>query len=224
MISKSVKREVKIFIRGFNFADKLSYDKVYNLILAKDIQQMVFTSRFVTKLVGSEIENRIADLEVSSKEFLKYDENQKELVVEKIRIEEVSEGKIYISDVIDESDSMIFAVPINNKDFEPIGVLWGHYRVARIAENIELNNNSHRYFQIVDDSGRYISDSNNINSFAQDKNIWEELKRYEFSEGITAEEIQEIFYTLVWWVLTSIMIVFTVIGGFIYKTTSYIKK
>ena len=49
----------------------------------------------------------------------------------------------------------------------------------------------HRYFQIIDDTGVYISDSSNVNSFAQDVNVWEEMKRYEIADGITIEEIRE---------------------------------
>ena len=76
----------------------------------------------------------------------------------------VSRGRSYISNVVDGLDTICLAVPIMREQ-ETVGVLWGHYQVERIAETIELDANSHRYFQIVDDSGNYISDSRNVNSF-----------------------------------------------------------
>lgn len=54
---------------------------------------------------------------------------------------------------------------------------------------IELDDRSHRYFQIIDDTGLYISDSGNVNSFAEDLNIWKELERYEIADGITVEQM-----------------------------------
>ena len=45
----------------------------------------------------------------------------------------------------------------------------------------------HRYFQIVDDNGNYISHSGNVYAFAEDMNIWEEMKRYTFADGVTVK-------------------------------------
>lgn len=67
----------------------------------------------------------------------------------------------------------------------------GYYAVSTIAEKIELTETMHRFFQIIDDNGEYISKSGNVYSFAQNLNIWKELERYEFEEGVTVEKIRE---------------------------------
>ena len=207
-------------------AFRLNYTKIYDLVLNKDVEQMVVTSRFVTKLVDSEIKNKIGDLRAGARAFSKYNAEQKTFVIDELKtlckdlnfqklgaanfqgyfvdsngetgkvknqelLEYALQGKSYVSDVVDESDCMIIAVPILNKELESIGVLWGHYRVASIAAHIELDDDAHRYFQIVDDSGKYISDSNNVHSFAQDEHIWAELQRYELSDEMTVEKIQQ---------------------------------
>lgn len=56
---------------------------------------------------------------------------------------------------------MLRAVPIH-KDGEIVGAIWGNYAISTIAENIELTDDMHRYFQIIDDNGEYISKSENI--------------------------------------------------------------
>lgn len=203
----------------------ISFDKIHQMLLEKDITQITLTSNFVTKLIETEIENRISALEVSQKIFLEKNELAEEEVVEKLKnlrtelgfekigisdlegnavdddgtkskfkdtafLETISENEEYISDVVDESDTILLAVPIQQGN-EPKGILWGYYLVENIAEKIDLNNDSHRYFQLIDDSGRYISDSNNINSFAKDCNVWREMTRYELTDGVTIEEIRE---------------------------------
>ena len=207
-------------------AFQLNYTRIYDLVLKKDVEQMVSTSRFVTKLVDSEIKKQISDLRAGTREFRKYDDVSKMSVIEELQtlckdlnfqklgaanlqgyyvdsngetgkvkdqelLEYALQGKSYVSDVVDESDCMIIAVPILNKELEPIGALWGYYRVASIAADIELNYDSYRYFQIVDDCGKYISDSNNVHSFARNNNIWVELQQYELSDEITVEEIKQ---------------------------------
>ena len=203
----------------------ISFDKIHYVLLEKDIAQITLTSNFVTKLIETEIENRISALEVSQKIFLEKNELAEEEVVEKLKnlrtelgfekigisdlegnsvdddgtrskfndtafLKTISENQEYISDVVDESDTILLAVPIQQGN-DPKGVLWGYYLVENIAEKIDLNNDSHRYFQLIDDSGRYISDSNNINSFAKDCNVWREITRYELTDGVTVEQIKE---------------------------------
>lgn len=215
-----------IIIVGVLFVFRRSFEKVHDLILDKDIEQMVYTSNFVTKLVESEIENKVSELDAASGLFLKYKEISEEEMLERLEnlrkdlnfekigvsnlhsnaidsegtkfvmdntelIETVKDEKAYISNSIEDVDCMIFAIPIFNKESKVCGFVWGHYRVIHIAEDIELDSNSHRYFQIIDDSGQYISDSDNIYSFAQNGNIWEELKRYELSDNVTVKDIKE---------------------------------
>lgn len=207
------------------FTFSANFNKVHNLLLEKDIEQITFTSNFVTKLIQTEIEGLLMNLEASQKMFLEYSEYNTESAVnnlkeicedfqfekagiadlegnsidstgkrEKLQEEElltsIRNNENYVSNVIDLSDVMILAVPICRND-SVVGVIWGYYRIEKISEKIHLNKTSHRYFQIIDDTGVYISDSSNVNSFAQDVNVWEEMKRYEIADGITIEEIRE---------------------------------
>ena len=202
-----------------------SFNRVYGLLLEKDLVQTEFTSKYVTKLIETELENVMADLQVSQGVFLKRKNEdlvqmterlsllRTELKFENLGICDlegegvdwegkpvyledlellgvVSQGRSYISNVVDGLDTICLAVPIVREQ-ETVGVLWGYYQVERIAETIELDANSHRYFQIVDDSGNYISDSQNVNSFARDENIWEEIAKYQLSGGMTVGKIRQ---------------------------------
>lgn len=48
-----------------------SFNRVYGLLLEKDLVQTEFTSKYVTKLIETELENVMADLQVSQGVFLK---------------------------------------------------------------------------------------------------------------------------------------------------------
>ena len=202
-----------------------SFNRIYDLLLEKDITQTGFTSKYVTKLIETELENVIANLQVSQELFLKTQDMNTEMMTETLKelrvklkfdrlavcdlngdginwegntlhidrqelLSAVSAGRYYISADVSERNSIIMAVPIMSNR-TPVGVLCGHYHVERIAEAIELDANSHRYFQLVDNSGRYISNSNNINSFARGDDIWKEIMKYQLSDGITVEEIRQ---------------------------------
>lgn len=52
------------------------------------------------------------------------------------------------------SDIMLLAVPFY-RDNRMEGVIWGHASISRISEKIELDDRSHRYFQIIDDIQKY---------------------------------------------------------------------
>lgn len=205
---------------------RICYSKVYDLILAKDVEQMVLTSRFVTKLVEREIENKTSELNASAKLFRQYDADSKEQAAEQLELlcgeldfeeagifslqgaaldnrgesfqleddrllEAITQKEDYISHSLDGTDRLVLAAPILNLENEVVGGIWGHYRIENISESIELNSDSHRYFQIIDNSGAYISDSSNIHVLTQENNIWEELKRYELSDDTTIQKIQQ---------------------------------
>lgn len=207
------------------FAFMINYNKVYELLLNKDMEQIEFTSNFVTKLIQTEMENLLSTLESNQKVFMNYDENHQDKIVndlseineklqfekigvmnsdgnsidntgtiEKIEdiefLESIRDDRKYVSNVINTSDTMLMAVPIT-KDGIVTGAIWGHYSISKIAEKIELTKDSHRYFQLIDDTGLYISDSNNVNSFSREENVWSELKRYEISDGVTIEQIRD---------------------------------
>lgn len=63
--------------------------------------------------------------------------------------------------------------------------------IMKSMEKIELTENMHRYFQIIDDNGEYISKSGNVYSFAKNLNIWKELSRYQFEDGMSVKQIKE---------------------------------
>lgn len=202
----------------------LNYNRIYKLLLDKDMEQIEFTSGFVTKLIQTEIENLLSELEASQKTFLDHDGDQQDEIVEHLKeikkerqfekigvvnlegtslddtgkveksedtefLDSMKKNKRYVSNVMDVSDTMMIAVPIT-RNGQVTGAIWGYYSISEISEKIELTKGSQRYFQIIDDTGLYISSSNNVYSFAKDMNIWDELKRYEISDGITMEEIR----------------------------------
>jgi hypothetical protein len=162
-----------------------SFNRVYGLLLEKDLVQM--TERISLLRTELKFENLgICDLEGKGVDW-----EGKPVYLEDLELlGVVSQGRSYISNVVDGLDTICLAVPIMREQ-ETVGVLWGHYQVERIAETIELDANSHRYFQIVDDSGNYISDSRNVNSFARDENIWEEIAKYQLSGGMTVGKIRQ---------------------------------
>lgn len=105
-------------------------------------------------------------------------------------LENIQNDKAYISNVMEEADRMLLAVSMH-KDDQVAGAIWGYYAVSTIAEKIELTETMRRFFQIIDDNGEYISKSGNIHSFAKNLNIWKELERYEFEDGVTVEKIRK---------------------------------
>ena len=182
----------------------LSFYKIHNLLLEKDMEQVEFTSNYVIKLVYTEIEKFISAFEVSQNRILDYKEGEirelteeleeikEEMQFEKVGVvdlkgnsiddtgktesiqnpefmEEIKNNRRYISNVVAISDALFMAVPIVQEN-EVKGAVWGYCFVSMLAEEIELSKDSHLYFQIVDDTGTYISNSNNIHAFAR-KNI-----------------------------------------------------
>ena len=82
-------------------------------------------------------------------------------------LDSMKKNKRYVSNVMDVSDTMMIAVPIT-RNGQVTGAIWGYYSISKISEKIELTKGSQRYFQIIDDTGLYISSSNNVYSFAKD--------------------------------------------------------
>lgn len=102
----------------------------------------------------------------------------------------IKPGERYISNVLDEDDVMIIAVPII-EDSKVVGAIWGHYAIQEIAKKIELSKDSPRYFQIIDDQGNYISKSNNVHTFTNEINIWDELKKYKLGKNLEIDDIKK---------------------------------
>ena len=63
----------------------LNYNRIYKLLLDKDMEQIEFTSGFVTKLIQTEIENLLSELEASQKTFLDHDGDQQDEIVEHLK-------------------------------------------------------------------------------------------------------------------------------------------
>lgn len=85
---------------------------------------------------------------------------------------------------------IFIAVPFYNGE-QMAGAIWAKYPISKLAKSVELDSDTFRYFQIIDDKGNYISRSSNHYVLAQDSSLWEELKKYQFPMGVTAEKIQE---------------------------------
>lgn len=98
-------------------------------------------------------------------------------------MEEIKNNRRYISNVVAISDALFMAVPIVQEN-EVKGAVWGYCFVSMLAEEIELSKDSHLYFQIVDDTGTYISNSNNIHAFARSMNLWDELKNIKYQTAL----------------------------------------
>lgn len=212
------------FVTIFIFFN-IYYDRIYNAILEKDMEQIEWTSHYVTKLIHGEIEYSMERLYASEEMFHEgkfrngangvksLREVKEELHFEKMGLasldgkslddsgniskiddtelfEAIQKDESYVSNIYEDLYNMRIAVPLH-KDGQVIGALWGELSVSVIAEKIEMDNELHRYFQIIDDNGRYISHSGNIHSFAEDVDLWEEMKRYDITGSLTAEDIQK---------------------------------
>ena len=201
------------------------FNKVYNAVLEKDMEQIEWTSHYVTKLIHTEIQHSIDSLQ-ASEEIFHYSKNsglkgiqdslrkiREDLHFEKMGVagldgksmddsgiieqiedpalfEHIQRGENYTSNVLTVSDNMLIAVPLC-QDGQIVGALWSHLSIASISQSIEMDKELHRYFQIVDDNGNYISHSGNVHSFAEDLTIWKEMERYTFTGETTLKRIQK---------------------------------
>lgn len=100
----------------------------------------------------------------------------------------------YISNVLIDGtktfNEILIAVPFRSAG-RVAGALCGQYPVSLFSEAVELNDESLRYFQIIDDQGQYISRSNNKHAFSNNLNLWDELHRYNFPNGTSIQSIRE---------------------------------
>lgn len=136
-----------------------NYNRIYKLLLEKDMEQIKFTSNYVTKLIQTEIENLLSELEASQKIFLDHNEEQQDEVVEHLKeikeqgafekigvvdltgktekiqdtefLNSMYHNQNYVSNVQDISDTMMIAVPIT-RNGQVTGAIWGYYSISRI--------------------------------------------------------------------------------------------
>lgn len=104
--------------------------------------------------------------------------------------------KRYISDILVEDDTesseILVAVPLKTKDGKVKG-LFGHFSILRFENIISFSGEAQQYFQIIDTTGRYISGSNSNYALAGKEGLlfWEEMKKYEYFDGVTVEKIKD---------------------------------
>lgn len=101
------------------------------------------------------------------------------------------EGK-YISDIfVDKEDSqekLMFIVPIEI-DGKYEYCIYGKCKLSSIVGKIKLSKESGKYFQIIDNDGKYVYSSDNKNVFSEGENIWDELKKYKFEDKDSIDKI-----------------------------------
>lgn len=118
-----------------------------------------------------------------------------------IRYEHIREAmernEVYISNVLrNESETLLFvAVPMKIEG-KICGIIWGKQTLTDVVEHIDFQNDSYKYFQIIDDQGSYLFASNNKHILAKRpelgyKTMWEEMKQYSYLSGDTIEEIKK---------------------------------
>lgn len=111
--------------------------------------------------------------------------------------EQIQHNEVYISDVLKDHQetSILIAIPLKI-NHEIRGIVWGRYMLVDLLENMEFTNNSHKYFQIIDDKGNYILSSNDnlalrLKHQTEDETIWDELEEYRYTDGMSAQKIHE---------------------------------
>ncbi len=111
--------------------------------------------------------------------------------------EEIEDDKVYISNIIKKNNEplVFIAIPLKLKD-QISGILWGKFPLEDIINNINFTEDAYKYFQIIDDKGNYLLPSKS--KFAINKNcgdstqtIWNELGKYQYRDGMSAEKIHE---------------------------------
>lgn len=123
-----------------------------------------------------------------------YDNDTYEFVTDDNLINKIYDHKNYVTNYFVSSDidsnSIQVAVPVYHNG-EVIGALVGHYRILGISNVLGYNEDSLRYFQIIDASGNYVSKNNSKYSFANGVNMWKELERYHLLDGVTIDQIKD---------------------------------
>lgn len=103
-------------------------------------------------------------------------------------------NKYYVSDVLPtkkkNKEEILIAIPLYEKE-DYKGLLFGYYPIIKIAEEMDYSKGQ-QYFQLTDTNGHYISRSFSKNSFAKSElTLWEEMARYKFFDGNSAETIKK---------------------------------
>lgn len=98
----------------------------------------------------------------------------------------------YISDIFvdkeDAQEKLMFIVPIEI-DGKYEYCIYGKCKLSSIVGKIKLSKESGKYFQIIDNDGKYVYSSDNKNVFSEGENIWDELKKYKFEDKDSIDKI-----------------------------------
>lgn len=109
----------------------------------------------------------------------------------------MEKDEVYISNVLKNGNEMLIfiAVPLKVEN-EISAILWGKVLLKDIVENIDFTKDAYKYFQIIDDKGNYLLSSKsefglNHNTKFAEPNIWDELKKYQYKDGKSAQKIYD---------------------------------
>ncbi|WP_300331550.1 sensor domain-containing diguanylate cyclase [Fusobacterium sp.] len=108
----------------------------------------------------------------------------------------IKKGKPFVSNVVrEDKESLIFIiVPLKNNG-KIVGGFWGKVLVRDIIKYIEFDEDSDRYFQIIDGEGSYILPSKNKYALYTEtdmkKTLWDELSLYDYFDESTPQEVHE---------------------------------
>lgn len=111
--------------------------------------------------------------------------------------ETVEKDQVYISNAVKNgNETLLFlAVPLKI-DGQVCGVVWGKYALADLMETMAFSEEVCRYFQIVDDRGKYLFASNSRYAFnrgerSSQDDVWSEMEKYVFSDGMSIQKLHE---------------------------------
>lgn len=193
---KLLKKDMDQIELTSEYVVELVYSKIKNLLeTLETISQktFVYTDGNETE-VAEDLKNikeivKFEKIGVTNLDGISIDDTGKREIIKNSEfVDSIKSNQVYISDVVNVSDAIFMAVPVVQEE-EVKGAVWGYFFISEIAEEIELSTDSHIYFQIIDNKGDYISDSNNKHAFAGVMNLWDELKLYQISH-VTVEDIK----------------------------------
>lgn len=110
--------------------------------------------------------------------------------------EHIENDELYISNVLKSGDETLIFIAIPLKlNGEISGILWCKHALVDLVNNIDFMDDSYRYFQIIDDQGRYLFSSKSKfalhGSTDTKQTIWEEMEDYTYPAGTSAFKIYE---------------------------------
>lgn len=184
-VSKYIEKSFKLEVNQHTNTLKIigiQLEKEKNMLSDSMVEQLKEIKKFskFSEIGISDLDGNIVD-----SNGIKYAKVHKEIedIIEK--------DEIYISDLIksEEERSIFIVVPLKNGS-NVRGSLWGKVKIDEVIRDIEFDENSDRYFQIIDDNGNYVMPSKNKYAMNKDEaNIWEEMETYNYRRKETPERV-----------------------------------